>query len=145
MRTSDPLDLLAFNVKLLGRRSKKKLLVSAGKEADKERMLPSIVRLLELSVDLYATPGTARFFDRHGVPNTLIYKIADQREPNILSLLKQDQFDLVINVLTGDQDYDEKTDVNLIRTLAIENGIPRMADDEPARICLHFFAASCVM
>ncbi len=132
MRTSDPLDLLAFNVKLLGRRSKKKVLVSAGKEGDKERMLSSITKLLELSVDLYATPGTARFLDRHKVPNTLIYKIADQRDPNILSLLKQDQFDLVINVLTGDHDYDEKTDVNLIRSLAIENGIPLITDVDVA-------------
>ena len=132
MRAPDPLDLLAFNMKLLGKRSKKKVLVSAGRPENKERLLPSIRSLLEMKVDVYATPGTSRFFHLHDVPNTEIYKIADQREPNILSFLKEEQFDLVVNILTGDYDYDEKTDVNLIRTLSIENGIPVITDIDVA-------------
>lgn len=128
MRPSNPLDLLAFNLKLLGQRSKKNVLISAGKPADKERMLPAIQNLLRLNVALYATPGTHRFLNSHGIPNTEIHKIADRIEPNILSFLKENRFDLVINVLTGNHDYDETTDVNLIRTLSIESGIPLITD-----------------
>lgn len=36
------LEMLAFNLKLLGRKSRKKVLISAGKTEDKKRMLPAI-------------------------------------------------------------------------------------------------------
>ncbi|HEX2255515.1 MAG TPA: hydrolase, partial [Afifellaceae bacterium] len=126
------LELLAFNLKLLGRKSRKRLLISAGKRADKEQMLPAIRRLLELDVDLFATPGTHRFLSENGIGSTLIYKIADERSPNIHTFLKDNRFDLVINVLTGDNDYDEASDAKLIRKLSVENGIPLITDCEVA-------------
>ncbi len=91
-------------------------------------MLPAIRRILTLDVDLYATPGTHRFFVENGVKSTEIHKITDGRSPNILSYLKANRFDLVINVLTGDDDYDESSDAKLIRKLSIENGIPLITD-----------------
>jgi hypothetical protein len=132
MRKPNPLDLLAFNVKLLGKQTRKKVLVSAGKTSNKERMLDAMRSLVELNVDLYATPGTNRFFGANGIPCTEIHKITDQVEPNILSFLKRDQFDLVINILTENHDYDETTDVNLIRKLSIESGIPLITDVDVA-------------
>ena len=36
------LEMLAFNLKLLGRKSRKKVLISAGKAENKKRMLPAI-------------------------------------------------------------------------------------------------------
>jgi cytosine/adenosine deaminase-related metal-dependent hydrolase len=122
------LELLAFNLKMLGPKSRKTILVSAGKLEDKTRMLPAIRRLLQLDVDLYATDGTHRFFSENGVQNTLIHKIAERQSPNILTFLKANRFDLVINVLTGDNDYDENSDAKLIRKLSIENGIPLITD-----------------
>ena len=91
-------------------------------------MLPAIRRALALGVDLYATPGTHRFFETHNIPSTEIHKITDSRSPNILTFLKANRFDLVINVLTGDEDYDENSDARLIRKLSIENGIPIITD-----------------
>jgi hypothetical protein len=132
VRQSSPLDLLAFNVKLLGQRTQKNALVSAGKIADKQRMLPSIRKLRDFNISIFATPGTSRFFDENGVPNSVINKIADEVEPNILSFLNEEKLDLVINVLTGDHDYDEASDVNLIRKLAIEGGIPLITDVDVA-------------
>jgi hypothetical protein len=122
------LELLAFNLKLLGRHSRKSILISAGRPDDKKRMLPAIRRLLTLQVDLYATPGTHRFLIENGVDSTEIHKITDGRSPNILTFLKADRFDLVINILTGDEDYDEASDARLIRKLSIENGIPLITD-----------------
>jgi cytosine/adenosine deaminase-related metal-dependent hydrolase len=132
MPQSVSLELLAFNLKLLAQRSKKNILVSAGRSGDKQRMLPAIRRLTQLSVDLYATPGTFRFLGENGVGSTQIYKITDRRTPNILSFLKANRFDLVVNVLTGDNDYDESSDAKLIRTLSIENGIPLITDPDVA-------------
>ncbi len=128
MSTAISLELLAFNLKLLGRQRRKTLLISAGEARDKKRMLPAIRRIMTLDVDLYATPGTHRFFNEHGVKSTEIHKITDSRSPNILSFLKANRFDLVINVLTGDEDYDESSDAKLIRKLSIENGIPLITD-----------------
>jgi cytosine/adenosine deaminase-related metal-dependent hydrolase len=132
MRQHISLELLAFNLKLLGRRSKKSILVSAGKPADKERMLPALRRLMALNVELYATPGTFRYLMGRGVHTTEIHKITDRRTPNILSFLKANRFDLVINVLTGDDDYDEASDAKLIRGLSIQNGIPLITDPDVA-------------
>jgi cytosine/adenosine deaminase-related metal-dependent hydrolase len=128
MSSAVSLELLAFNLKLLGRQRRKDLLISAGRPEDKKRMLPAIRRILALDVDLYATPGTHRFFVEHGIKSTEIHKITDGRSPNILSYLKANRFDLVINILTGDEDYDESSDAKLIRKLSIENGIPLITD-----------------
>jgi cytosine deaminase len=126
------IDLLAFNVKLLGTQRRKNVLISAGKVADKEKLLESMKTLAGLNVQIFATPGTQRFLNQHSIASTEVHKIADGLEPNILSLLKRNGFDLVINILTGNQDYDEKSDVNLIRTLSIENGIPLITDTDVA-------------
>jgi cytosine/adenosine deaminase-related metal-dependent hydrolase len=126
------LELLAFNLKLLGRRSRKRVLVSAGRLEDKKRMLSAIRRLVGIDVELYATPGTHRFFLENNITATPIYKITDGRSPNILTFLKADRFDLVVNVLTGDEDYDEASDAKLIRKLSIENGIPLITDCDVA-------------
>ncbi len=129
----NPLDLLAFNVKLLGRQSDKHVLISAGKVSDKQRILPAVQELAKLGhVKLFATPGTHAFFNEHGLDNTLVHKITEHRDPNILSLLRESRFDLVINVLTGDPDYDEASDVKLIRSLSITNGIPLITDPDVA-------------
>ncbi len=132
MSQAATLEMLAFNLKLLGARSRKQVLISAGKMADKQRMLPAIRRLTTLDVDLYATDGTHKFLSEAGVAVSLIHKIADQRSPNILTFLKANRFDLVINVLTGDGDYDESSDARLIRRLSIENGIPLITDPDVA-------------
>lgn len=126
------LELLAFNLKLLARQRRKTILISAGQIEDKERMLPTIRLLHSLDADIYATPGTHRFLSASGVKSTAINKIADEAPPNILTFLKDNRFDLVVNILTGDQDYDEGSDARTIRRLSIENGIPLITDPEVA-------------
>ncbi len=128
MSTAISLELLAFNLKLLGRQRRKNILISAGEAKDKKRMLSAVRRIMTLDVELFATPGTHRFFNEAGLKSTEIHKITDSRSPNILSFLKANRFDLVINVLTGDEDYDESSDAKLIRKLSIENGIPLITD-----------------
>jgi cytosine/creatinine deaminase len=125
-------EFLGFNLKLLGKKSKKNVLVSAGKLSDKERMFPALQKLSKLNVELFATPGTYRFLKQKGVENLELHKIADRREPNIRTFLAENRLDLIINVLTGDNDYDESSDSKLIRSLAIENGIPLITDVDVA-------------
>ena len=126
------LEMLSFNLKLLGSRSRKKLLISAGKQADKDRILPALRPLSSLGIDLFATPGTHRHLTQHQVASTEIHKITEERAPNILTFLRNNSFDLVVNILTGDDDYDETSDAKLIRKLSIENGIPLITDCDVA-------------
>src|SRR5215212_11476470 len=125
-------EMLGFNLKLLGKKTRKNVLVSAGKVSDRERMFPALQRLAKLNVELFATPGTYRFLKQKGIDNQEIHKIADRREPNIRTFLAENRLDLIINVLTGDNDYDESSDCKLIRSLAIENGIPLITDVDVA-------------
>lgn len=132
MSELDSVEMLGFNLKLLGKKSRKVVLVSAGKLADKDRMFPALQRLSKLNVDLLATPGTFRYLKQKGVDNIEIHKIADRREPNIRTYLAENRIDLIVNVLTGDNDYDESSDSKLIRSLAIGNGIPLITDVDVA-------------
>jgi len=126
----ETLEMLAFNLKLVGRKTKKNVLVSAGNLSDKEKLLPAIKKLLTLDVNLFATHGTSLFLNKNGIKNQELYKITESKEPNIKSFLGADRFDLVINILVGNNDYDEQTDSNLIRSLCIQNGIPLITDPE---------------
>jgi cytosine/adenosine deaminase-related metal-dependent hydrolase len=132
MAQATSLELLAFNLKLLGSRNRKNLLISAGRPEDKNKLLETIRKTSALEVDLYATPGTFKFLAEHGIASVEIHKINDERTPNILSFLKADRFDLIVNILTGDEDYDESSDAKLIRRLSIENGIPLITDADVA-------------
>lgn len=124
----DTVEMLSFSLKLIGKKTRKNVLISAGKLSDKEKMFPAIEKLSKLNIALYATPGTHRFLLARGVASQELHKIADRREPSIRSFLKEDRLDFVINVLTGDNDYDERSDSNLIRSMAVENGIPLVTD-----------------
>lgn len=132
MTLDDTIEILTFNLKLLGRKTQKSILLSAGHHTDKKKMLPAIKSLMKLDISLFATQGTSVFLNEHGIENQELYKIAEKKEPNILSFLQADRFDLVINILTGNNDYDEKTDSNLIRSLCIEQGIPLITDIDVA-------------
>lgn len=123
------LDLLALNLKLVGKKSKKNILVSAGRSSHKQKLLPFIKLLFNAhNIDLYATPGTRNFFKENNLSSILLNKIGNEIEPNILSFLQEDRFDLVINILTGNHSYDESSDSNLIRSLCIKGGIPIITD-----------------
>nr|VFJ92283.1 MAG: Amidohydrolase family protein [Candidatus Kentron sp. H]VFJ93206.1 MAG: Amidohydrolase family protein [Candidatus Kentron sp. H]VFK00062.1 MAG: Amidohydrolase family protein [Candidatus Kentron sp. H] len=132
MLRNDTVEMLAFNLKLIGKKINKQILLSAGKKSNKEKMLPAISELISFGVDLYATKGTSRFLNAHGIRNRELFKIAEGKEPNIRSFLTEKRFDLVINVLVGRHDYDESTDSNLIRSLCIKHGIPLITDVDVA-------------
>jgi hypothetical protein len=130
------LDLLQFNLKLLGRRQRRNVLVSTGSIEDKRRLLPAVRSLADAGVELFATQGTFEFLREHGVPANPVYKISDRTEPNIHTLLADSQFDLIINILVGNPDYDADSDSRLIRALSVEREIPLLTDPEVAELAV---------
>jgi cytosine/adenosine deaminase-related metal-dependent hydrolase len=128
MNLPTTLELLEFNLKLLGTKRKKRILVSAGKLTDKKLLLPDIKRLLKLQVEIFTTSGTHEFLLNNKVETTKLHKISDKTIPNISTYLKDNRFDLIVNILTNDNNYDEDTDSKLIRKKSIQNGIPLITD-----------------
>lgn len=131
-----------FRLKLRGTKSVKRMLVSAGPPAAKERLLPLVAQLAEHKVEVFATPGTARYFGERGVPVTEARKIAEGGEPNIRTLLEGRMLDCVINILTGDIDYDESSDSRIIRSLAVTSEIPLFTDVEVSETQLNYLLRS---
>lgn len=127
------IDLIGFNLKMLAQGKRKSLLISAGSIKDKEDLLQSCRKMSEIGVGLYATPGTQRYLSANNVDSIAAEKISSGVEPNIKTLIEEGSVDFVINILTGDHDYDEASDAARIRSLAIRHGIPLITDKAVAK------------
>lgn len=133
MDRSGLLNMLALNLKLVGRKSRENVLISIGGKTAKNQLLPFIQKLSKLRVIIYATEHTSKFLKINGVDSTRIYKISEQdQEPNVRTFLAQNKFDLVINTYGADfkakSKEDATNDGQLIRTLAVMNQIPLITD-----------------
>lgn len=120
---------------------RKTVLLSIGKEQNKERLLPYIKRIKSDGHVFYATDNTHTYLDRHGVPSTRVYKISEKGSPNLSNLLRNDMFDLIINVPTNpDRSMHEQTDGMFIRKTATETGTTLVTDMVVAETLLSHLA-----
>jgi asparaginyl-tRNA synthetase len=116
---------------------KKTVLLSIGKEQNKERLLPYIKRITSDGHVFYATDHTYTYLDGHGIPTTRVYKISEKGLPNLADMLKKDIFDLIINIPTDpDRSAHEKTDGMFIRKTATETGTTLVTDSLVAQTLL---------
>src|SRR6185295_1123085 len=60
---------------------KQGVLLSLGPPAEKARFLEEDRLILDLGLELYATPGTHDALREHGIPAKLAYKYTDQKSP----------------------------------------------------------------
>ncbi len=89
-------------------------------DADKQEALPLLKELAEMGYRLYATSGTWAMLSSHGVPATPVYRLGERR-PHLVDLIRDGQFDLVINTITrGGQ---REREGFLIRRTAVERGV----------------------
>ncbi len=112
------------------------VLISIGGEEGKLKFLPFAKSLAGMGFSLFATEHTGEFLARHGVDATILYKVHEDRSPNILDYLNgssREKLDLVINVpssFTPEQLDDEYT----IRRKAADFGIPLITNLQLARM-----------
>ncbi len=90
------------------------------RDADKERILPTVKTLVELGFSIVATSGTARFLREHGVEVTLINKVLEGR-PHIVDLIKNGGVQLVFNTTEGAQAL---ADSRSLRRTALLHKVP---------------------
>jgi carbamoyl-phosphate synthase large subunit len=72
------------------------------RDADKDRLLPVAVELVERGFTLVATEGTWKFLVENGVECEYVNKVIQGR-PHIVDLIKNDEIDYIVNTTEGRQ------------------------------------------
>ena len=78
-------------------------------------------RLKKLGFKLIATKGTAAHLRSSKIDSKVIWRISDKKSPDILSIMREGNVNLIINLPTGRR---AATDGAQMRRLAVELGIP---------------------
>ena len=118
----------------------KNILFSIGKTGNKKKLLPFIVALKNADYTFYATEQTHEYLKSKGVNSTLVYKPSQKsKKPNVIDLLKNKVFDLIIDIPThtGKNDY-EPTDGLYIRGTALETGITLITEVDSVEKVLRY-------
>ncbi len=90
------------------------------RDEDKAGMVDLAARLVACGFEVVATLGTAAFLRSHGVPATLVLKVAEGR-PHIVDKLIDREIDLVFNTTSGKKAIEDSYS---IRRQTLMHGIP---------------------
>lgn len=103
-------------------------------DRDKQEILPIAQRFAQIGYRIFATSGTASFLKQNQLHITLVDKIHQNTETNILNEFKNGKIDLVIN--TMGHDLAKTSDGFIIRQAAIQQNIPLITSLDTARALL---------
>lgn len=108
------------------------VLLSTGPLENKVNFLDSAKLLQKMNVTLYATTGTYNFLRDHGIDAVLASWPDEDETSNVLTILSQEQFDLVINIPKNFQ-MEELTFGYQIRRKAADHAIPLITNIQLAK------------
>lgn len=117
--------------------------ISLGGEETKERFIESAKLLTKLNLPIYTTERTAQFFKDNGVKATPLFKIQEEKSPNVLEYFSDGKIDLAINIVEKGVEKDI-TDDFLIRRNAIDRNIPLFTDLKKAELFIKAIASKKV-
>ena len=116
--------------------------LSIGGLENKVEFLPSAKLLEQMGFALFATGGTAKFFQENGFQVEILHKVSASRTPNIADFILQKKLDLVI-CIPKNFAHEEITDGFKIRRGAIDANIPLIINLQVAKVLvdsLHKFS-----
>ena len=117
----------------------KGVLLTLEGDENKAAFLESARMIYQKNLTIFATEKTALFLERNGIPAKHLFKIYENKSPNVLEYLQKGKVDLAINITQShikkilDDDY-------LIRRSAIDHNIPLYTDLKKAAL---FIKAIC--
>ncbi|MEE1082033.1 MAG: carbamoyl-phosphate synthase (glutamine-hydrolyzing) large subunit [Bacteroidales bacterium] len=120
---------------------KQNILLSSGGAKGKVQLLEPAQNLVKNGYVIYATPGTAKFLKDNGVECTTVSWPDENGENNVIDLMAQHKFDLIINI-PKNQTKRELTNGYHIRRNAIDHNIPLITN---ARLAKAFIEAFCAL
>jgi len=105
------------------------VLITVGSDEAKVKIIGVAKTLEELGFSIFATEHTAEALRNAGLHRvTVLHKIRDRKEPNVLTYLLERRINLVLNIPsrkeTWEGDGGSRRDEYLIRRLAVEFNIP---------------------
>jgi carbamoyl-phosphate synthase large subunit len=102
-------------------------------------MIAPAKALQEKGYNIFATKGTAKYLEEHGVKATVLYWPDQNETPNTLDYIKEKKIDLVVNI-PKNLSKDELNNDYTIRRSAIDFNIPLITN---ARLAAAFIMAFC--
>lgn len=112
---------------------KKGIFISLGGEENKMLFFNSIQQLEKLQLPIYATEKTMQFLRRNGIHAKKLFKIHENKSPNVLTYFQNGRIDMVITIT----DRNIKKEVNddyAIRREAVDQNIPLFTDHKKAEL-----------
>ena len=112
--------------------------ISLGNPLNKKKFLESAESLAAAGFTLYATKGTSKFLNDHGLTTNRVYKVSEKKNPNALELIQKKTVAFVINVSdfekqSAKKSRTEQSDGYHIRRAAVDMNIPLFTDLQLAR------------
>ncbi len=117
----------------------KNILLSTGPTRSKVELLNSARMLDERGYNLFATRGSSMFLKENGIDSTILYWPDEDREPNILTYLKEKKIEMVVNIPKNLSKNSLNNDYS-IRRASVDYNIPLITN---ARLASAFIYAFC--
>ena len=89
-------------------------------DRDKDRAVEIARDLSSLGFEIYATGGTYKRFHSEGINIHRLYKLAEQKRPNVMDMMKNGDINFIINTPSG---HEARADEVTIRSGAVANKI----------------------
>ena len=116
------------------------ILISSGAAKGKVSLLEPAQQLVKKGYKVYATGGTAKFFNDNGVAATAVCWPDEEGENNVMDMIAQHQFALIVNV-PKNHTKRELTNGYRIRRAAIDHNTPLMTNVRLAKAYIEAFTA----
>ena len=116
------------------------ILISSGAAKGKVSLLEPAKRLVAKGYQIYATPGTAQFFNDNGVAAHTVGWPDEDGPDNVMTMIANHRFDLIINV-PKNHSKRELTNGYRIRRGAIDHNIPLLTNSRLAKVFIEAFTA----
>lgn len=102
--------------------------LTIGEESNKKAFLPVVKSLKELGFKFYATEGTHAFLKKHGLESALVHKMHTNQNPSLEDVLRENIFDLIINLPYKKHTAEAAADETTIREWAVKNEVTLVTD-----------------
>ena len=116
------------------------ILISSGAAKGKVSLLEPAQQLVKKGYEVYATGGTAKFFNENGVKATAVNWPDEEGDNNVMDMIAQHKFSLIVNV-PKNHTKRELTNGYRIRRAAIDHNIPLMTNVRLAKAFIEAFTA----
>ena len=112
----------------LAQKKERFVLLTIGGESNKKKFLPAVKELHKLGYQFYATENTHKFYEKEGIPSVFVYKMHEEKNPNIEDVLRQDMFDLIVHVPYKGNVKETKLDESIVKKWAVRTEVPIIND-----------------